>query len=263
MPVPLDFLKDPWADTGDRVQFPYNPDTITELMSWLKGFTAKYQRIPEEGGVYIERREFNQILYLLTKQVIDAFKITASDAQLDAEIAARIEADNKERAERIEADNKEKAERTEADNNLQHQLDTKFMHIESMGSFTHNVNYYVDEPCFLIARFGIKPPDSVRAVFLNAEIIRNNDSIHRDVGQFVFATPWGHRPDINALEITNPSGGAALTPTSQLPYGGTDGANITITTFLNAGDFWHSKAGSGLGRDNSSGVKGVEYFYVK
>ena len=252
MPVPLDFLKDPWADTGDRVQFPYNPDTITELMSWLKGFTAKYQRIPEEGGVYIERREFNQILYLLTKQVIDAFKITASDAQLDAEIAARIEADNKERA-----------ERTEADNNLQHQLDTKFMHIESMGSFTHNVNYYVDEPCFLIARFGIKPPDSVRAVFLNAEIIRNNDSIHRDVGQFVFATPWGHRPDINALEITNPSGGAALTPTSQLPYGGTDGANITITTFLNAGDFWHSKAGSGLGRDNSSGVKGLEYFYVK
>ena len=251
MPVPLDFLKDPWADTGDRVQFPYNPDTITELMSWLKGFTAKYQRIPEEGGVYIERREFNQILYLLTKQVIDAFNITASDAQLDAEIAARIEADNKE-----------KAERTEADNNLQHQLDTKFMHIESMGSFTHNVNYYVDEPCFLIARFGIASPDSTRAVFLNAEIIRNNDNIHRDVGQFVFATPWGHRPDINALQITNPSGGAALTPTSQLPYGG-DGANITVTTFLNAGDFWHSKAASGLGRDNSSGVKGLEYFYIK
>ena len=252
MPVPLDFLKDPWANTGDRVQFPYNPDTVTELMSWLKGFTAKYQRIPEEGGVYIERREFNQILYLLTKQVIDAFNITASDAQLDAEIAARIEADNREKAERIEKDN-----------NLQHQLDTKFMHIESMGSFTHNVNYYVDEPCFLIARFGIAPPDSARAVCLNAEIIRNNDSIHRDVGQFVFATPWGHRPDINALEITNPSGGAALTPTSQLPYSGTDGANITITTFLNAGDFWHSKAASGLGRDNSSGVKGLEYFYIK
>ena len=251
MPVPLDFLKDPWANTGDRVQFPYNPDTITELMSWLKGFTAKYQRIPEEGGVYIERREFNQILYLLTKQVIDAFNITASDAQLDAEIAARIEADEKEKAERIEKDN-----------DLQQQLNAKFMNIESMGSFTHGVNYYVDEPCFLIARFGIASPDSTRAVFLNAEIIRNNDSIHRDVGQFVFATPWGHRPDINALEITNPSGGAALTPTSQLPYGG-DAVNLTVTTFLNAGDFWHSKAGSGLGRDNSSGVKGLEYFYVK
>ena len=82
MPVPLDFLKNAWADTGDRVQFPYNPDTITELMSWIKGFTAKYQRLPEEGGVYIDRREFNQILYLLTKQIIDAFKITASDEQL-------------------------------------------------------------------------------------------------------------------------------------------------------------------------------------
>ena len=252
MPVPLNFLKDPWADTGDRVQFPYNPDTITELMSWIKGFTAKYQRIPEEGGVYIERREFNQILYLLTKQVIDAFKITASDAQLDAEIAARIEADNREKAERIEKDN-----------NLQQQLNAKFMNIQSMGSFQHNVNYYVSEPCFLIARFGIPTPDSARAVFLNAEVIRNNDSIHRDVGQFVFAAPWGHRPDINALEITNPSGGAALTPTSQLPYGGIDGANISITTFLNAGDFWHSRAGSGLGRDNSSGIKGVEYFYIK
>ena len=252
MPVPLDFLKDPWADTGDRVQFPYNPDTITELMSWLKGFTAKYQRIPEEGGVYIERREFNQILYLLTKQIIDAFKITASDAQLDAEIAARIEADNREKAERIEKDN-----------NLQQQLNAKFMNIQSMGSFQHNVNYYVSEPCFLIARFGIDQPDSARAVYINAEIIRNNDSVNRDVGQFVFATPWGHRPDINALEITNPSGGETLKPTSQLPYGGIDGANISITTFLNAGDFWHSRAGSGLGRDNSSGIKGVEYFYIK
>ncbi len=84
MPVPLNFLKDPWANTGDRVTFPYNPDTLTELMSWIKGFTAKYQRIPEEGGVYIERREFNQILYLLTKQIIDAFAITASNAELDA-----------------------------------------------------------------------------------------------------------------------------------------------------------------------------------
>ena len=252
MPVPLDFLKDPWANTGDRVQFPYNPDTITELMSWLKGFTAKYQRIPEEGGVYIERREFNQILYLLTKQVIDAFNITASDAQLDAEIAARIDADEKEKAERIEKDN-----------DLQQQLNAKFMNIESMGSFTHGVNYYVDEPCFLIARFGIKPSDSARATFMNAEIIRNNDSVNRDVGQFVVATPWGHRPDINALEITNPSGGSALTPTSQLPYEPMDAVNVAITTFLNAGDYWHSKAGSGLGRDNSSGVIGLEYFYIK
>ena len=69
MPVPLDFLKDPWANTGDRVQFPYNPDTVTELMSWLKGFTAKYQRIPDDGGAHlrIARRAIKSVYHLLCK----------------------------------------------------------------------------------------------------------------------------------------------------------------------------------------------------
>ena len=252
MPVPLDFLKDPWADTGDRVQFPYNPDTITELMSWLKGFTAKYQRIPEEGGVYIERREFNQILYLLTKQVIDAFNITASDAQLDAEIAARIEADEKEKAERIEKDN-----------NLQQQLNAKFMSVEDMGSFTHGVNYYVDEPCFLIARFEVADSSGKYGI-MNAEIERNATSQAHvvDSGQFVFAAPWGHRMDINSLKINGPES-TILSPTSQLPLGPIDNANITITTFLNGGDTWRSKCGTILGRDNSSGIVGRNYYIIK
>lgn len=240
MPVPLDFLKDPWADTGDRVQFPYNPDTITELMSWLKGFTAKYQRIPEEGGVYIERREFNQILYLLTKQVIDAFAITASDKQLNDEIAAR----------------------TEKDNDLQQQLNRKFMSVEDMGSFTHGVNYYVDEPCFLIARFEVAD-GSGKYGLMNAEIERNATSQAHvaDSGQFVFAAPWGHRMDINSLKISGPQG--ALSPTSQLPLGPIDKANITITTFLNGGDTWRSKCGTILGRDNSSGIVGKNYYIIK
>ena len=241
MPVPLDFLKDPWANTGDRVQFPYNPDTVTELMSWLKGFTAKYQRIPEEGGVYIERREFNQILYLLTKQVIDAFKITASDAQLDAEIAARIEKDN----------------------DLQTQLNKKFMSIEDMGSFTHGVNYYVDEPCFLIARFEVADSSGKYGI-MNAEIERNATSQAHvvDSGQFVFAAPWGHRMDINSLKINGPES-TILSPTSQLPLGPIDKANITITTFLNGGDTWRSKCGTFLGRDNSSGIVGQNYYIIK
>ena len=241
MPVPLDFLKDPWANTGDRVQFPYNPDTVTELMSWLKGFTAKYQRIPEEGGVYIERREFNQILYLLTKQVIDAFNITASDAQLDAEIAARIEKDN----------------------DLQTQLNKKFMSIEDMGSFTHGVNYYVDEPCFLIARFEVAD-GSGKYGMMNAEIERNATSQAHviDVGQFVFAVPSGHRMDINSLKINGPES-TILSPTSQLPLGPIDKANITITTFLNGGDTWRSKCGTFLGRDNSSGILGKNYYIIK
>lgn len=241
MPVPLDFLKDPWADTGDRVQFPYNPDTITELMSWLKGFTAKYQRIPEEGGVYIERREFNQILYLLTKQVIDAFNITASDAQLDAEIAARIEADN----------------------DLQAQLNRKFMSVEDMGSFTHGVNYYVDEPCFLIARFEVADGSGKYGI-MNAEIERNATSQSHvvDSGQFVFAAPWGHRMDINSLKINGPQS-TILSPTDQLPLTPIDNANITITTFLNGGDTWRSKCGTILGRDNSSGIVGKNYYIIK
>ena len=241
MPVPLDFLKNAWADTGDRVQFPYNPDTITELMSWIKGFTAKYQRLPEEGGVYIDRREFNQILYLLTKQVIDAFKITASDAQLDAEIAARIEKDN----------------------DLQTQLNKKFMSIEDMGSFTHGVNYYVDEPCFLIARFEVADSSGKYGI-MNAEIERNATSQAHvvDVGQFVFAVPSGHRMDINSLKINGPES-TILSPTSQLPLGPVDKANITITTFLNGGDTWRSKCGTFLGRDNSSGILGKNYYIIK
>ena len=241
MPVPLNFLKDPWADTGDRVQFPYNPDTITELMSWLKGFTAKYQRLPEEGGVYIERREFNQILYLLTKQVIDAFNITASDAQLDAE----------------------RAERIEKDNNLQQQLNAKFMSVEDMGSFTHGVNYYADEPCFLIARFEVADSSGKYGI-MNAEIERNATSQAHvvDVGQFVFAVPWGHRMDINSLKINGPQS-SILSPTSQLPLSPVDKANITITTFLNGGDTWRSKCGTLLGRDNSSGILGKNYYIIK
>ena len=156
MPVPLNFLKDPWADTGDRAQFPYNPDTITELMSWLKGFTAKYQRIPEEGGVYIERREFNQILYLLTKQVIDAFKITASDAQLDAEIADRIQADN----------------------NLQHQIDTKFINVDEL-SVGFGVTYTADNSgviCVDLEWGNPGPFNSPGCSYMNAELICSNNS---------------------------------------------------------------------------------------
>ena len=167
MPVPLDFLKDPWADTGDRVQFPYNPDTITELMSWLKGFTAKYQRIPEEGGVYIDRREFNQILYLLTKQVIDAFKITASDAQLDAETAARIEKDS----------------------NLQQQLNAKFMRVADL-SINFGVTYTAQRSGVILVDLEWGSPGAFTkpgCEYMNAELICSNGANP----QFVFACPYG------------------------------------------------------------------------
>ena len=166
MPVPLDFLKNAWADTGDRVQFPYNPDTITELMSWIKGFTAKYQRLPEEGGVYIDRREFNQILYLLTKQVIDAFKITASDAQLDAETAARMEKDN----------------------NLQQQLNAKFMSVSDL-SINFGVTYTAQRSGVILVDLEWGNPGDFQkpgCEYMNAELRCSNGANP----QFVFATPY-------------------------------------------------------------------------
>lgn len=234
MPVPLDFLKDPWADTGDRVQFPYNPDTITELMSWLKGFTAKYQRIPEEGGVYIERREFNQILYLLTKQVIDAFNITASDAQLDAEIAARIEADNRERAERIEADNREKAERTEKDNNLQQQLNVKFMNVDEL-SVSFGVTYTADNSGVICVDLEWGNPGdftSPGCLYMNAELICSNSANP----QFVF-----------------PCYGAWST-TSGTVVGGAR-PNISLVAIIGAGDTFELKGETKFGFDAASGIR--------
>ena len=137
------------------------------------------------------------------------------------------------------------------------------MSVEDMGSFTHGVNYYVDEPCFLIARFEVADGSGKYGV-MNAEIERNATSQAHvvDSGQFVFAVPFGHRMDINDLKINGPQS-TILSPTSQLPLSPIDKANITITTFLNGGDTWRSKCGTILGRDNSSGIVGVNYYIIK
>ena len=230
MPVPLDFLKNAWADTGDRVQFPYNPDTITELMSWIKGFTAKYQRLPEEGGVYIDRREFNQILYLLTKQVIDAFKITASDAQLDAETAARIEAINKEKAERVEKDG-----------NLQQQLNAKFMSVADL-SINFGVTYTAQRSGVILVdlewgNFGnfTKPG----CEYMNAEIICSNGSNP----QFCFACPYGWEKSGEAVSGSR--------------------ANITLITLVESGDTYRLKGETKFGQNGSSQilVKSAKFLY--
>lgn len=222
MPVPLDFLKNAWADTGDRVQFPYNPDTITELMSWIKGFTAKYQRLPEEGGVYIDRREFNQILYLLTKQVIDAFKITASDAQLDAETAARIEAINKEKAERVEKDG-----------NLQQQLNTKFMSVADL-SINFGVTYTAQRSgvIFVDLQWGsagtfTKPG----CEYINAELICSNGANP----QFVFACPYGWESSGQAVAGSRP--------------------NITLVTIIESGDTYRLAGETKFGLNGSSQIQ--------
>ena len=223
MPVPLDFLKDPWANTGDRAQFPYNPDTITELMSWIKGFTAKYQRIPEEGGVYIERREFNQILYLLTKQVIDAFNITASDAQLDAEIAARIEADNRERAERIEKDN-----------NLQQQLNVKFMNVEDLN-VSFGVTYTADNSGIICVDLEWGNPgtfNSPGCSYMNAELVCSGSSNP----QFVF-------PCMGAWDDTAKQQVGGARP------------NLSLVAIVEEGDTFTLRGETALGFNAASGIR--------
>lgn len=222
MPVPLDFLKNAWADTGDRVQFPYNPDTITELMSWIKGFTAKYQRLPEEGGVYIDRREFNQILYLLTKQIIDAFKITASDEQLDAETAARIEAINREKAERVEKDG-----------NLQQQLNTKFMSVSDL-SINFGVTYTAQRSGVILvdlewgsAGAFTKPG----CEYINAELICSNGANP----QFVFACPYGWESSGQAPGGSRP--------------------NITLVTIIENGDTYRLTGETKFGQNGSSQIR--------
>ena len=230
MPVPLNFLKDPWADTGDRVQFPYNPDTVTELMSWLKGFTAKYQRMPEEGGVYIERREFNQILYLLTKQVIDAFKITASDAQLDAEIAARIEADNRERA-----------ERTEKDNNLQQQLNAKFMSVADL-SINFGVTYTAQRSGVILVDLEWGNPGDFQkpgCEYMNAELRCSNGANP----QFVFACPYGWEKSGQSVAGSR--------------------ANMTLITLVESGDTYrlHGETKFGLNGSSQIRVKSAKILY--
>lgn len=230
MPVPLNFLKDPWADTGDRVQFPYNPDTITELMSWIKGFTAKYQRLPEEGGVYIERREFNQILYLLTKQVIDAFKITASDAQLDAETAARIEADNREKAERIEKDNV-----------LQQQLNVKFMNVEDLN-VSFGVTYTADNSGIICVDLQWGPAGSFTSPgcsYMNAELVCSGSSNP----QFVFPCmgAWdeksgrqhaGARPNLSLVAIVEEGDTFTLKGETELGFNGASGIIVKSAKIL-------------------------------
>lgn len=229
MPVPLNFLKDPWADTGDRAQFPYNPDTVTELMSWLKGFTAKYQRTPEEGGVYIERREVNQILYLLSKQIIDAFKITASDERLDAEIDD-LDAEIADLIARLEA---EITNRIQKDNDLQHQIDTKFINVDEI-EVSFGVTYTADNSgviCVDLEWGNAGDFESPGCLYMNAELVCSNS-----------ANPQFVIPCFGAW--------------SQTPFTVVGGArpNISLVAIIGAGDTFELKGETRFGFDAASGI---------
>ncbi|EOH4354965.1 hypothetical protein ACLQ0U_001769 [Campylobacter jejuni] len=63
-------LTRPFAENGDRQDFPV--DTQGDgTMSLQQGFGAFYGLPPEEGGLFIQRPQFNQLMYLVSKGVID------------------------------------------------------------------------------------------------------------------------------------------------------------------------------------------------
>lgn len=63
-------LTRPFAESGIKADFPVNADP-QDKMSLEKGFTGKYALPPEENGFFIEMPQFNQLMYLTTKGVID------------------------------------------------------------------------------------------------------------------------------------------------------------------------------------------------
>ena len=64
----------PFADTGDRQDVPAGAQDDNTL-SWEKGFTLKYSIIPsQEGGEFIPRKSFNQIIYMLSNKILGYLK---------------------------------------------------------------------------------------------------------------------------------------------------------------------------------------------
>ena len=86
----IDDITQPFAVQGDRQDIPLHP-TADNKLSWLSGFTYLYELKPEESDVepYILRRDFNEIIYLITAKMLDiqtnleADVGTALDTKLD------------------------------------------------------------------------------------------------------------------------------------------------------------------------------------
>lgn len=62
-------LTKPFAEHGDKLEIPQTASDSS--VSYDQGFTYAYARPPEEGGKFIERAQFNQLMYDTTSAVID------------------------------------------------------------------------------------------------------------------------------------------------------------------------------------------------
>ena len=60
----------PFAENGDKTEIPADAQADNKL-SWDRGFTLKYSIIPQqEGGEFITRKSFNQIIYMITNKLL-------------------------------------------------------------------------------------------------------------------------------------------------------------------------------------------------
>ena len=59
----------PFADEGDRVAIELNASTAGDV-NWKQGYTNRYSLSISEGGKYIERTTFNQIVYMITSKIL-------------------------------------------------------------------------------------------------------------------------------------------------------------------------------------------------
>lgn len=76
-------LVKPFAEKGDRQDFPVDIQGDGS-MSLQQGFGSFYALPPEEGGLFIERTKFNQLMYMMSKGVIDnKTAITSINKQLE------------------------------------------------------------------------------------------------------------------------------------------------------------------------------------
>lgn len=59
----------PFADEGDRVAIGLGASTAGDV-NWKQGYTNRYSLSISEGGKYIERTTFNQIVYMITSKIL-------------------------------------------------------------------------------------------------------------------------------------------------------------------------------------------------
>lgn len=62
-------LTTPFAQNGDKKEIPQN--TSDGSVSFDRGFGSFYALPPEEGGLFIDRAQFNQLMYDTTSQVLE------------------------------------------------------------------------------------------------------------------------------------------------------------------------------------------------